>query len=143
MRLPTLNKGTKILLAILGAVLLAIAGFKIVESRLFRSKPAPSQAPKVTSVKQEDFGTLLNQAEEFFHQNQLTQSLELLQKALKLDPNSARVHNDIGLILIEQSRLEESEKYLKLAKKITDSDPKQIVRKKQLDNYIKTRKTGL
>lgn len=100
------NKRTKILLAVLGALLISVLAFL-----LFRAKLQTPPKPAVT-VKVESFSSIMDRAQTLFKQNRLNESQEIYQKALITNPNHAGLHNDLGFILLEKNLLIESEKHL-------------------------------
>lgn len=107
------NKRTKILLLALAVIIISIAVLKISRSNFFdKPKPAvsaPIKAPKPVST---DLGLIFSQAETLIAQNRFDEALQLYQSALIQNPNNARLHNDIGYILLERNVLTDSEKHL-------------------------------
>jgi tetratricopeptide (TPR) repeat protein len=66
---------------------------------------------------------------------------ELHEHAKEVDSYTANVW--ISGALLRLAECTKEEKYLKEAEKMINSDPKQVVRKKQLENYLKTGSTVL
>ena len=72
----------------------------------------------------------------------MIRSLEALrQHAKEVDSYTANVW--ISGALLRLAECTKEEKYLTEAKQVINSDPKQIVRKKQLENYLKTGSSGV
>ncbi len=110
-----LSRRSKILLGILMAVVIGMAGHRFAKSTFFQKPAAAVPAPKATRQPQEDLDTALRKAEELVSQNRLDEALQTYQAALTANPNNARLHNDIGYILLEKNLLVDSEKHLILA----------------------------
>lgn len=106
-------KRTKFLFVILTVLVFAIAGMEIYQSDLFR-KPAPKLEPKRSDLSQ-NLNTIISKAEALYEQGRSDESLQLYLKALTNNPNSSKLHNNIGLILLQKEQLAESEKHLVLA----------------------------
>ena len=65
--------------------------------------------PAVPPVPQVDKG--LVQARSLYRQDRLNESLAVYQAELEKNPNSAILHNDIGLVLLRMEQLKESERH--------------------------------
>lgn len=66
-----------------------------------------------------DHRPIVFMAKELVRTNHLSLGLHLLSSALKISPRDATVHNEIGVILLKQERLEEALHHLQLAASIT------------------------
>ena len=115
------NKRTKILLITLSAIIILAAALKLSRSNLFhKSKPVITAPIKTTKPASIDLSAIFNQAEALVAQNRRDEALQLYQSALAQNQNNARLHNDIGYLLLEKNLLADSEKHLILA---TELDP--------------------
>ncbi len=106
-----LGRRTWSLLIALGAVLLALAGYKLVKIGFsLRKPPIVASAPKHV---EETFESLMAKGEQ-------APAKELYLKALALNPMSAQAHNNLGYLLLEEGQLPEAERHFKQA---IDLDP--------------------
>ncbi len=117
LRFPGQKKGTKILFAVFALVVVLTAGLKLRNAGVFHAHQKVAIKRKVLHrhAEPEDLGVTMEKAAALFGQNRLDESLQLYQQALDKNPHNAKIHNDMGLILLKKNLLVESEKHLSLA----------------------------
>ena len=57
-------------------------------------------------------------AQQALKEGKIFEAMDYYQQALRLDPNSAEVHNDLGLLLVQQGNLQEARLHFEEALKL-------------------------
>lgn len=114
LKIIKLNTRIKILMSVLSVLIIAVVYFNFSNTKT----PVSSTKKVYPTKKQEDISVIIEKAEALFLQNHKDESLSLYKSVLDKNINNAKLHNDIGYILLEKNFFSDSERHLVLAVKL-------------------------
>jgi tetratricopeptide (TPR) repeat protein len=110
------SKPVSILVGVLGVVVVSSVGWELFKAGYFQTKTQTVVKKAVVSpIAEEPLSVTMEKAATLYQQNRLDESLQLYQKAVGKNPDNARLHNDIGLIMTKKGLYADAEKQLLLA----------------------------